>query len=186
MKKIALSLSTIAAVMMLVVGATSAYFTSNATVNNVTFATGTLEIRVNGQPSINGANFINVAPGEEKVAQFNVNNANAANFGGQSTLAAKSVTLNVTNPNDYGSGLWQEVYVMVEDNAGWSTWQQVYWGKLKDLANVDLLGSRWAELAPGNSIDLRYTVWLPETNTNQNALMGKTMDWDWSVEGRTN
>lgn len=187
MKKIAMSLTTIAFVAMMAVGATGAYFTSTAYVNNNTFSTGTLELRVNGQPAVSGAVFTAVAPGELKTSGvYGINNYGQPWFAGPSNLTAKKLKLNVTNPNDFGSGLWQDVYVKVEVNRGWPTWEQVYSGKLKDLSNVNLFGTRWTELIPGSTEDFRYTVWLPDNHTNQNALMGKTLTWDWSIEGRTN
>lgn len=186
MKKIVISIATIIAAASVAVGATWAYFSSQAKVTPNTFATGTLEIRVNGQPTIAGADFSAIAPGDLKVFQHNINNANSTNFGGQSNLTAHKLLLNITNPNDFGSGLWNEVYVKVEVNRGWPDWQQVYWGKLKDINNVDLLSPRWTELAVGNSEDIRYTLWLPESGSDQNALMGKTLNWDFVIEGRTN
>jgi len=187
MKKIVLSIAMILGVGAIAAGATWAFFSDQAEVTDNTFATGTLEIRVNGQPTISGANFSAIAPGDYKVFQHNVNNYGLPWFSdGLSNLTARKLSLNITNPNDYGSGLWNEVYVKVEVNTGWPTWQQVYWGKLKDLANVDLLSPRYTELAPGNSEDIKYTLWIPETGTSQNHLMGKTLTWDFVLEGRTN
>jgi hypothetical protein len=186
MKKILASLAMIAVVGAATVSATTAYFTSTASALNNTFATGVLEIRVNGEPSIAGANFTAVAPGDLNVFEHNINNYGSPWFAGPSNLTAKTLLLNITNPNDSGSGLWGEVYIKVEVNRGWPIWQQAYWGKINALSNVDLLHPNWSELIPGSSEDVRYTIWLPETGTDQSALMGKTLTWDFAVEGRTN
>jgi len=186
MKKIITSLMAVVLAGSVLAGATYAYFSSQATVENNTFATGTLEIRVNGQPTIAGADFTAVAPGEEKVFQHNINNYGQPWFQGDSNLTARKLLLNVANANDFGSGLWQEVRVRVEVNRGWTTWEQVYQGRLRDLTSLDLLSPRWTELAPGTSQDIRYTLWLPETGLNQNNFMGKTLTWDFAIEGRTN
>ncbi|MGI5841638.1 MAG: TasA family protein [Patescibacteria group bacterium] len=186
MKRILLSLAMIAVVGSTAVGATRAYFSSTATITENTFATGTLEVRVNGQPTLAGAQFSAVEPGQMMIFQHNVNNYGPEHFAGLSNLSANKLLLNVTGANDFGSGLWQEVRVRVEVNRGWETWHQVYQGKLKDLSNVDLLSPRWTELAPGNSQDIKYTVWLPETNADQTNFMGKSLTWNFEIEGRTN
>jgi predicted ribosomally synthesized peptide with SipW-like signal peptide len=186
-KKIALSLATIAAVCMLAIGATSAYFSSTATITNNTFSTGTLQIRVNGSPTVTGANFAAVAPGDMKVSPvYGIQNYGAPWFGGPSNLTANKLYLKVVNPNDSGSGLWDVVKVKVEVGRLSGVMQYtLYDGLLKNLGTVDLFGGHWSSLIPGSSQDMRYTVYLPETGTDQSYLMGKTLTWDWSVEGRT-
>jgi predicted ribosomally synthesized peptide with SipW-like signal peptide len=186
MKKILASLAMVVLIGGVTAGATRAYFSDTAEVTKNTFATGTLEIRVNGEPTITGADFEAVAPGDMKVFTHNVNNYGSPYFAGPSNLTAKYLRLHITNPNDSGSGLWQEVRIKVEVNRGWSTWQEVWQGKIMDLPTVDLLAPRWTELIPGSSEDVRYTVWLPETFVDQSTLMGKVLTWDFVVEGRTN
>jgi predicted ribosomally synthesized peptide with SipW-like signal peptide len=186
MKRILLGIVTIALVSSMSIGATRAYFADTANVENNTFATGTLEIRVNGQPTIAGANFTDAAPGEMKVFQHNINNYGAPWFVGPSNLTAKSLLLNIVNPNDLGSGLWNQVIIKVEVNRGWPAWQVAYWGNINALSNVDLLHPNWSELTPGSSEDIRYTLYLPESGSDQSSMMGKTLTWDFVIEGRTN
>ena len=161
MLKIAKSLIVIAAVAALAVGATSAIFTSQASVSGNTFATGTLEIRINGQASIPGFNYTNAAPGDSQSGQFGINNYGPPWFlTGSSTLSAKG--LKVSSHRTGGSAsLYNELDVVVEANRGWGTWMPVFSGKLHDLSNSDLLAPRWTELAAGESEDVRYTVTLP-------------------------
>jgi predicted ribosomally synthesized peptide with SipW-like signal peptide len=186
MKRIAMSLVTIAAVACLVVGATGAYFSSTATVTNNTFSTGTLEIRVNSQPTITGATFSPMAPGQKGGSNFDINNYGAPWFAGPSNLKAKTLLLSVMNATG-DSSLWSNLYIRVQvTRTSGATWQNVYWGPISSLSNADLLHPYWTELIPGSSEGLRYQVWLPETGGDQSALMGKTVHWDFAVEGRTN
>ena len=160
MLKIAKSLVVIAAVAALAVGATSAVFTSQAKVEGNTFATGILEIRINGSSSIPGFNVTNAKPGDTKSGQFGVNNYGAPWFAGPSTLAAK--TLKVKAVQTGGSAyLYNKLDIVVEANRGWGTWMPVYSGPISGLATGDLLDGRWAELAAGDSEDVRYVVTLP-------------------------
>ena len=181
------SLMMILAVGVLATGATSSYFSSKASITENTFSTGVLEIRVNGQPSILGATFSPMAP--DQIAdspEYHMNNYGQPWFDGPSTLTAKKLLLSTNNPNDYGSGLWNKVMIKVEVNRGWSTWQEAYNGKLKNLHEADLLSPRWTELVPGESEMIRYQIWLPNESVDQNWLMGQTLTWDFVVEGRTN
>jgi len=185
--KIVKSLITIVAVAAIAVGATSAFFSSSATITDNTFTAGTLEIRVNGQPSVVGATFSPTVPGEVyNSPEYHVNNYGAPHFmTGSSNLTAKYLTIrkaNVTSVPD--TDLWEKVMIKVETNRGWPAWQQVYEGKLHDMGTEDLLAPNWSELIPGSSQIVRYQVWLPDTG-NQNSTMGDTLQWDFVVEGRT-
>ncbi len=180
MKKILLSLMTIAMVGAIAVGATSAIFTSQATVDNNTFATGTLEIRVNGQPTIAGFDFSDAAPGDCHTYQHNVNNYGQPWFAGPSTLDAK--TLTVSAVQDGGSTLlFDKLNVKVEANRGWPTRMLVFDGKLKFLTNADLLSPRWTSLIPGSSEDVYYTVCLPAGADN--TYQGLSTTYDLVVNG---
>lgn len=187
MKRIAMSFATIAAVFALAVSATSAYFTSTATVTGNTFSTGVLELRVNGQPSVVGGSFSAMAPNQVGTSgEFHINNYGAPYFAGPSNLTAKKVTLNVTNANG-DSGLWNNLWIKVYINRGWTPAPVAFNGYLRDLANVDLLSPfPLSGLPAGESMVLTYEVWLPDSGSDQNALMGKTVSWDFAVEGRTN
>lgn len=187
MFKIVKSLFVIVAVATIAAGSTSAYFSDTATITGNTFSTGTLEIRVNGQPSIIGATFSPMAPGQVGDSpQYEINNYGQPWFNGPSNLTAKQLLLNITNPNDSGSGLWNKVMIKVEVNRGWPVWQVAYDGNINALSNVDLLNPNWSELAPGNSESFRYHVYLPNEEIDQSSLMAKTLTWNFAIEGRTN
>jgi len=174
--KILKSLVIVLAMVAMVAGATSSVFTSQATVNNNTFATGALEIRINGQASIPGFNVANAAPGDSKSGQFGVNNYGAPSFAGPSTLSAK--TLTVSAVQDGGSTyLYNKLEVVVEANRGWATWMPVYSGSLSGLSNADLLSPRWTELIAGSSEDVRYTVTLPLDADNTYQGLSTTFDF---------
>jgi predicted ribosomally synthesized peptide with SipW-like signal peptide len=64
MKKIFASLLTIVAVAAIASGATRAYFTSQVTQENLTFATGTLEINDTSEAWMNNITFNNLKPGD--------------------------------------------------------------------------------------------------------------------------
>jgi hypothetical protein len=81
--------------------------------------------------------------------------------------------------------LWNSVKIKVEVNRGWPTWQVAYDGNLNGLSNADLLAPRWTELAPGMSESIRYTITLPDNGGDQTNLMGKTINWNFVIEGRT-
>lgn len=174
--KILKSLVVVFAMAAMVAGATSSVFTSSATVAGNTFATGTLEIRINGQASIPGFNVTNAIPGSTQSGQFGVNNFDAAHFGGTSTLPAK--TLKIAAANTGGSVyLYDGLQIVVEANRGWGTWMPVYSGALSGLASGDLLDGRWAELAKGDSEDVRYTVTLPIGADNTYQGLSTTFDF---------
>lgn len=174
--KILKSLLVIVAMMAVVAGATSAVFTSQALVAGNTFATGALEIRINGQASIPGFNVTNAIPGDSESGQFGVNNYGQPWFAGPSTLPAKILKISAVNTG--GSAyLYNKLDVVVEANRGWPTWMPVYSGSLSGLANADLLDGRWTELAAGNSEDVRYTVTLPLDADNSYQGLSATFDF---------
>lgn len=179
MNRIATSLFTILLVLGATTSATKAVFSSTATVDDNNFATGTLEIRVNGQPSISGFTFTNVAPGDCKAGQFGVNNYGAPWFGGPSTLPAKELVISAEDPTG-DTALYEALEVTIEANRGWPTWMPVYNGLLKDLFEGDLLDDRWSDLAAGNSEDVKYNVCLPTTAGDD--LQGKSTTFDFVVD----
>lgn len=179
MKRILMSLLMVITIGALTAGATRAYFSDTASVTQNTFATGTLEIRVNDQPSIAGYSFTPIAPGGQTIWSHNVAN------GWSSNLIANKLLLNITSPNDFESGLWSVVNIKVEASRDNINWYQAYSGPINGLHDVDLLMG-WLSLTPGTYEYLRYTLTLPETGDDQSALMGKTMTWNFAIEGRTN
>jgi len=181
------SLFAIIAVTTVAAGSTSAYFSDSATIAGNTFSTGTLEIRVNGQPSVIGATFGPMAPDQVVASpQYEINNYGQPWFAGPSNLTAKKLILRVANKNDGGSGVINRLHVKVEVNRGWPEWQVAFDGKLASLSNVDLLAPNWNELAPGNSESFRYQIYMENSIGDQSVLMGQTATWDFVIEGRTN
>jgi hypothetical protein len=142
---------------------------------------------VNGAPSVIGATYSAMAPDQIAFSpQYEINNYGQPWFDGPSNLTAKKLILKVANKNDDGSGLINKLKVKVEVNRGWPDWQVAYDGRLVLATNVDLLAPNWSELVAGSSESLRYQVYLPNEVGNQTALMGKTVSWDFVIEGRTN
>ena len=160
-------------------GATWAIFSSQATQNDNTFATGTLEIRLNGQQSLGGFTFANTAPGDCKEGQFGVNNYGAPWFAGSSTLPAKELVVGSTQDGG-DTDLYDALTIKVEANRGWATRMPVYEGALSGLSEANLLSPRWADLAAGNSEDVFYKVCLPIEAGN--SLMGKSTTFDFLVD----
>lgn len=187
MYKIITSLAIIALAGSTAAGATMAYFSDTTAITGNTFSTGTLELRVNGQPTVLGASFQGKAPGDMGVSPvYGIQNYGAPWFGGPSNLTAKTLTMKVVNENDHSSGLWQQLKVKVEVGRMSGVMQYtLYDGLLKDMGELDLFSGHWPTLVPGSSQDMRYTVYLPSEG-DQSMFMGDVMDWDFLIEGRTN
>lgn len=180
MKKIILSLALILSVGAVTYGATKAIFSSQAVMGANTFATGVLQIRLNGQTQLTGFKFTPAAPGDCTTGQFSVNNYGAPWFGGPSTLAAKELVISAVQDGG-DADLYNALTVKIEANVGWPTWMDVYGtAALSGLTNGDLLGVRWDELAPGNSEDVRYTVCLP--TTADDTLQGKEAKFNFVID----
>jgi len=178
-KKTYISIALIALVLTVVSAATWAVFSSQAKNDNNTFATGTLEIRLNGQQSLGGFTFTNAAPGDCKTGQFGVNNYGQPYFAGPSTLAAKEMV--ITSVYDSGdTGLYNTLTAKIEANRGWPTRMLVYNGPLSGVSEEDLLTPNWTELTAGNSEDIFYEICLP--TTADNTLMGKSTTFDFLVD----
>ncbi|PJA63777.1 MAG: hypothetical protein CO160_02035, partial [Candidatus Portnoybacteria bacterium CG_4_9_14_3_um_filter_43_11] len=78
MKKIVISLCTIAAVAVIVVGATRSYFSDTETSTNNIIQTGTVDIDIDGQNPWTGKfNWENVKPGDTKEITFVIRNVGA-------------------------------------------------------------------------------------------------------------
>lgn len=175
--KILKSLVIIGVVAALTISATGAIFTSQAKVTGNTFATGTLEIRINGQASIPGFNVTNAAPGDTYNGNFNIQNWNAAQFGGNSTLPAKSLKLSAvrTSVPTVPADLWDVLKVKVDSTVGWNN-VTVYDGKLKNLMNKEILlpGN---EFPAGWTMPMSYTVTLPSSAGNEYQGLSATFDF---------
>jgi predicted ribosomally synthesized peptide with SipW-like signal peptide len=194
MKKILASLAIIVAVSSVAVGATKAYFTDQANLDNNTFATGILEIRLDGQEVLPGLSVTAAAPGTQGEKIFTLSNYGPPHFGGPSTLDAKGLTVSVANATG-DSGLYSALWAKLYANADWGGCSNpgtnpyvagkgctVYNGLLSALSNEDILmATQWGlhpVLAHGNSFTMTLDIELPETHTDQGALMGKSTTFD--------
>ena len=200
-KKILLSIGTILLVVGVVSGATWAYFHDQAVLGDNTYATGTLEIRLNGQESLPGFSFTNAAPGDVASKVFTLSNYGAPHFAGPSTLDAKGLTATAANASG-DTDLYNELVARLYTNVGWGGCSnpgvtfvsgkgcEVYNGLLKDMSAEDILhATQWGthpSLVPGNAFTMTFEVELPETHTDQGALMGKSTTFDLLVDAYSN
>lgn len=183
MKKVTLSLATIALVAVMAVGATYAVFSSSASITDNTFATGTLEIRINGEPSVVGFNVDGAYPGYCTTEYMKVvNNYGDPYFAGPSTLPAEELVISAVKTGG-SQALYDALEITVETNRGWASRMDVFDGQLKNLNEADMFDPRWTELLPGHSQDMWYTVCLPASAGN--SLQGKTTTFDLKVDAYT-
>lgn len=195
--KILKSLVIVIAMAAMVAGATSSIFNSTASVNGNTFATGILEIRVNGQPSIGGFNYTNAAPGGVATKSFTLQNYGPPWFGGPSTLDAKEI-LPAAARTSGDAELYGVLDARLYANAGWGGCSNpgvvfvpgkgctVYNGLLSGLTGTsaqDILhATQWgphASLAAGNSLSMLLEVELPVSAGNE--FQGKSTTFDLSM-----
>lgn len=187
------SAATILAVAVMAAGATYSIFSSQATVTGNTFSTGVLEIWVNGGPTTTGMNVSNAAPGDIGTKVFTLSNANAANFGGTSTLPAKEIAPKAIRTSG-DTSLYNTLNAKLYANAGWGGCSnavpfvsgkgcQVFSGHLHDLngsAAQDILhATQWGthpDLPAGWSLTMTLDVELPVSAPS--SLMGKTTTFD--------
>ena len=181
MKNIIKSLVIVVAVAAVASVATWAYFSSTATVDYNTFATGVLEVRVNGQSAISGFSATNMAPGDCKGGSFTVMNYGAPWFGGPSTLTAKELVIsaeNMTGDTDLCDALTVEV-----ENCSGSCETAYSAGTLAGLSDTDLLMSWYSGgLIAGSSETINYDVCLPDTGGDQNDLQSDSCEFDFVVD----
>lgn len=181
MKKIAKSLVIIVFMAIMQASATLAVFTSQAKVDDITFATGMLEVRINGQTSENGIVFSNTASGDSMSGNFTIENW-ASNFSGPSTLDAKSVKLTARRESQSES-LFNVLEIQVDSTANWNN-AVVYQGLLKDLVNKEVLlpGNKLPAESGANgwSIPMAYTLTLPSEAGND--LAGQTAVFDLIID----
>ena len=188
MFKIVKSLFAIVAVAAIAAGSTSAYFSDTATITGNTFSTGTLELRVNGQPTVVGATFSPMAPDQVGTSPvYGINNYGLPWFSdGSSNLEAKKLMLSIVNVNDPSSDLWDELMIKIEvGRMSGAMEHTVYNGPIDSMGTLDLLNGWWGGLIPGSTEDMKYQVWLPGEDADQSSMMGQTSTWDFVIEGRT-
>ncbi len=180
MKKIILSLALILLLGAVTYGTTKAVFSSSAVMGVNTFATGTLQIRLNGETQLTGFTFGPAAPGDCTSGQFGVNNYGAPYFGGPSNLAAKELVISAVETAGSDTSLFNALTLKIEANRGWPNWMQVYNSWLNGMNQADLLSPNWPSLAAGDSEDVRYTVCLPVTADS--TLQGKEAKFNFVVD----
>lgn len=179
MKNIIKSLVIVVAVAAVASVATWAIFSSTATVNNNSFATGTLEIRVNGQPTKAGFTASNMAPSDCKTGQFDVQNYGPPHFGGPSTLTAKELVIS-TGDFTGDTALCNALTAKIERCAG-SCETAYATGALNSVNEANLLMSWYGGgLIAGSSITTKYEICLPTSAGND--LQGKTCTFDFIMD----
>ena len=185
MKKIALSLVTVVALLALTVGATSAVFTSTASVTGNTWSTGSLEVRINGQTSITGFVVPNSVPGDSKTGDFTIQNYGPESPGpggflsGPSTLPAKSLKISAvrTLAGADSEKLFNKLKVRVRSTVDWNT-TVVFNDGLSNLVDKEILLPS-NTLPVGWSMPIEYQVLLPDNAGN--AYQGLTTTFDFVV-----
>lgn len=199
LKKLYLSIATLVAAIGAVSVATWAYFKDTAVLASNTYATGVLEIRLNGQESLPGFSVSNAYPSLVASKVFTLSNYGLPYFpSGPSTLDAKGLTASAAMTSG-DSDLYDALTARLYANAGWSGCSnggvafvagkgcEVYNGPLSGLTQADILNAtQWGShpsLVPGNSFTMTFEVELPETYTDQGALMGKSTTFDLNVDG---
>jgi len=197
MKKLLLSIATLVAVLGAVSVATWAYFKDTAVLGSNTYATGVLEIRLNGAETLPGFSVTNAYPSLVGSKVFTLSNYDFAHFGGPSTLDAKGLTATAVKTGG-DDALYDALQARLYANAGWGGCSNagvtfvsgkgctVYDGLLKDMNAEDILNATYwgahPPLVPGNSFTMTFEVELPETHTDQGALMGKSATFDLDID----
>jgi hypothetical protein len=178
MKKIAMSLATIAMVLTFAVGATGAYFTDTKALGQQTFATGTLQMQV-GQPSYQKMVFDNLKPGDHVRKYVTVQNTG--------TLDIDYLTVSKVNVSD-PSGLLGQIKVSVEANISgvdgafftpdWTGGATVatWFNNSNVLDTPSYYRTPAGVIHPGQSYVLSFTYTVP--TTLDNAWQGKTATFD--------
>lgn len=187
---------TILAVAALAVGSTWGIFSSSASVAGNTFATGILEIRVDGSPSATGFTYTNAAPGDVATKTFTLMNYGPSGFPtGPSTLPAKEILPKAVKTSG-SSALYNNLQARLYANAGWTGSSNpgthpfvsgkgctVYSGPLSGLTGTsaqDIMhATQWgphATLPAGWSLTMLLEVELPTSAGN--SLQGKTTTFD--------
>lgn len=177
--KILKSLVIVVAMVAMVTGATSSIFTSQATVAGNTFATGTLEIRIDGLASIPGFTVENAIPGTCKTGQFTLENYGPPWFAGPSTVSAKVLTMSaVKTAGDLD--LYNALTIHMTKTAGSS--EDIWNSDLYSLTNRDALMSWYhpGGLIAGSSETINYEVCLPLSAGND--LQGKSTTFDFVAD----
>ena len=197
MRKVIFSLLTIIATVGVIGGAAYAYFSDRAVLAANTYATGVLEVRLNGQETLPGFNVTNAYPGIIASKSFTIQNYGTPWFAGPSTLDAKGLTATpakTAGDQDLYDALTARLYA----NAGWGGCSNpgvtfvagkgctVFSGLLKDMNAADILNAtQWGThpaLAHGNSLSMLLEVELVDSHTPQNDLQGKSTTFDLNVD----
>jgi predicted ribosomally synthesized peptide with SipW-like signal peptide len=174
--KILKSLVVVIAMAAMVAGATSSVFTSSASVTGNTFATGTLEIRIDGQASIPGFTVANAVPGTCQTGQFTLENYGPPYFGGPSTVPAKTLTMSAVKTGG-DLNLYNALTIHMTKSAGSS--EDIWNSDLYSLTNRDALMSWYhpGGLIAGSSETINYEVCLPLSAGNSLQGLSTTFDF---------
>lgn len=182
MKKILLSVMTIALVAIVAISATKAYFTSNDTINNMTFATGTLTITDTSETWMQHVSFNNLKPGDTVKKWVTINNSGSLDV---ASLNVKAV--NVNDPNGLLGKITVVGYNQVNGfdqgvfNPGWIPGGNPVNSYLTNgfdlLGHADYRDATTAHvLAPGNTATIQLVFTVP--TTLDNTWQGKTASFD--------
>jgi predicted ribosomally synthesized peptide with SipW-like signal peptide len=169
MRRLALSLVSIAFISILAIGATSAYFTDQSTASGNTFAAGRIDLDLNGKDSLSHAYSVNnIAPGAWTLAG-QVILKNDGTVDGHTWLEIKNVR---TNGNgSLGSLVKASFQKNVEP---WTRYGGVNSVKASENVKVDLF-----DLKAGASIPLVvYAVWPDGSPATDNPAQGQTTTFD--------
>lgn len=109
MKKIFMSVATIATTATIAIGATQAYFTSEAKISSNTFATGTLKLEDASDSWMTNVNFQNLKPGDH-IRKWVV----LKNIGTLDIASLKVSAINKTDSSDLLDQIRVAVYAKVE------------------------------------------------------------------------
>jgi predicted ribosomally synthesized peptide with SipW-like signal peptide len=167
MKRIALSLMTIAAVAVMATSATGAYFSDSADVSDNTFTAGTLDLKVNGADSASQVyKFNNLKPGAwDLTGQAILKNTGSVE--GHAWLEI----VNVRNTGELGSLVKASFQ---ENDQDWTRFGGTTSINASEGQKVDLF-----DLAPGASEPLVvYAVWPNGTPATDNPAQGDSVTFD--------
>ena len=165
MKRLALSLASIAFVSILAIGATSAYFSNQSTATGNTFAAGTLDLDLNNRSSLTRAYKVNnIAPGAWDLAG-QVILKNAGSIDGHAWLE-------ITRVRTTGNGALENlVRASFQENVSpWTRFGGNDSVKASQNTKIDLF-----DLKAGDSMPLVvYAIWPNGTPAIDNPAQGET------------
>ncbi len=182
MKRILMSLFTIASVAALSISATGALFSDTAEINGNTLSTGTLDIVVNDEGSdvLNPFYLTDMKPGYVKYGNLKVDNANGSN--------PANITKKVIIPNDVGNLSTQILYglsVEIKKN-GIFYWKQAIYNYDVTLNGVNN-SKVFLGMLPADTNTENYVMYVTESykmkDTADNTYQDKTLVFNIEIMG---